>query len=71
MTAKIFDISGAGWTWYVVEAEEKDGDVVFFGYVKGFEEEWGYLKKVEFNGIPAIERDLHWTKKKFNEIDKI
>jgi len=33
---KFFDPCGS-WTWYVTEGEEQDGDVLFFGLVRGFE----------------------------------
>lgn len=45
-------------------------DVIFFGLVKGFEEELGYFTLTELEaatvgirgaGIPAVERDLYWT----------
>ena len=30
-----------GWKWYITEYNEKDN--LAFGYVKGFENEWGYI----------------------------
>lgn len=72
-----FNPYGAG-DWYVLEGEEqKDGDWLFFGYVKSpitpdFDE-YGYftlneLKSVQvFKGC-GIERDLYWIKKTVDEI---
>jgi len=32
------------WTWYIVEGEQtEDGNWEFFGFVEGFEREWGYF----------------------------
>ena len=31
-----------GWYWYATEIEYKvDNDIIYFGFVQGFEEEWG------------------------------
>lgn len=71
----------SSWTWYASEGSpilDDDGneiDYQFFGYVQGFEGEWGYfyLSELEnakvFGGIPAVERDLYWEEKRFEEIN--
>src|SRR5579859_8135459 len=65
----------SNWTWYVTEGSEQEGDFIFFGYVIGFEKEWGYFSLSELEsargplGLP-IERDLHFTAKPFSEIEK-
>ncbi len=72
------------WTWYATEANAvlKDGteveashngqgkevDVIFFGYVKGLENELGNFSLKEMEAIRgpgglAIERDLHYGEK--------
>ncbi len=36
------------WRWYVSECEiEDDGDVLFFGFVNGDFDEWGYFRLSE------------------------
>lgn len=30
-----------GWKWYITEYSKKEN--IAFGYVKGFEDEWGYI----------------------------
>lgn len=35
---------GFDWRWFATEANIEDGDVLFFGYVCGFEKEWGYFR---------------------------
>lgn len=61
------------WTWYVTEGQEKEGDFIFFGYVIGFEEEWGYFSLSELMAergpldLP-IERDLYFTQTPFSKI---
>jgi len=60
------------WTWYVVEF---DGEDTFWGLVDGFEMEYGYFSYSEleavtvFNGVPAIERDCHWSPRPVKEIE--
>ena len=61
------------WTWYAVEF---DGEDTFFGLVDGFEMEYGYFSYSEleavtvFGGVPAVERDCHWTPQPVKEIEK-
>jgi hypothetical protein len=31
------------WTWFATEGEPQGDDFLFFGYVCGLEEEWGYF----------------------------
>jgi hypothetical protein len=40
--AKYFT-SDSSWAWYVTEGEPDEDDSRFFGYVVGFENEWGYF----------------------------
>ena len=64
------------WTWYVTEGGEEEGDFLFFGYVKGFDSEWGYFCLSELQsargpmGLP-IERDLHFRPARFSTIPEI
>ncbi len=56
-----FSFPAGGWRWYVTEGQPDRGDFTFFGYVIGFEAEWGYftlreLEEVNINGL-LIERD--------------
>ena len=66
---------GTAWSWYVLEGERQpDGDVLFFGFVKGLEAELGYfslreLEKLQLKWalggrslgtIPLVERDLYF-----------
>ena len=62
--AKFFLPAGR-FTWYVLEAEKQtNGDYLFFGYVQGLDDEYGYftmseLKKIRTPwGLP-IERDMY------------
>lgn len=63
----------SGWRWY---ATEFDGEDIFYGYVEGFEKEFGYFSLKElsevtvFGGVPAVERDKYWTPKPLSEIIK-
>lgn len=66
----------SNWTWFVTEGspdEENDRDVRFFGFVCGFEEEWGYFMLSELESAVGplrlpIERDLHFQQGPFSEV---
>lgn len=58
--AKFF-FPASGWLWFVTEGQPEGNDFIFFGYVIGFEAEWGYfalreLEEVNIKGL-VIERD--------------
>jgi|PlaIllAssembly_1097288.scaffolds.fasta_scaffold00234_12 hypothetical protein len=60
----------SNWTWYGVEYDQKTR--TFFGYVQGFENEWGYfsldeLESVKVHGL-GIERDLYFEPQKFSHL---
>ena len=65
----------SNWTWFATEGSEEEGDFRFFGYVIGFEEEWGYFVLSELEsargplGLP-IERDLYFKPGPFSEVIK-
>ena len=60
-----------GWRWY---ATEFDGNDLFFGYVEGFEKEWGCFSLSELSeatigrGVPAVERDLYFQPVRFADL---
>jgi hypothetical protein len=61
------------WTWFVTEGAEEDGEYLFFGYVIGLEEEWGYFALSELESVRgpsglAIERDLYFRPGPFNQV---
>lgn len=63
------------WTWYATEGSQKEDDFIFFGFVFGFEGEWGYfsLNELQSTKGPAgltIERDLHFTPARWSEVEK-
>ncbi|NOT48468.1 MAG: DUF2958 domain-containing protein [Acidobacteria bacterium] len=69
--AKFFFPAG-NWTWFVTEGEEEDRDYRMFGFVIGFEEEWGYFSLNELESISAhgwtVERDIHFEPGKFADV---
>ncbi len=73
--AKFFALGSAS-TWLVAEYDSEDRIIFCFadlygqGYVGGAE--WGYtsveeLESLRYLGIPRVERDLHFTPRKFVE----
>jgi len=65
----------SSWTWYVTEGQPEDDDFIFFGFVCGHEDEWGYFSLSELQdgrgpmGLP-IERDLYLEPGPFSEVMK-
>ncbi len=66
----------SNWTWYATEGSEEEGDFIFFGYVFGFEEEWGYFSLSELQaargprGLP-VERDLYFNPTPISELMRL
>lgn len=63
------------WEWYAFEISERDkDDTIYFGYVMGFENEWGSFSAAElrsvgvelytsYKDLNAIEPPFGWSKK--------
>lgn len=54
-----------GWTWYVLEGLDEDGDYLFFGHVEGPVCERGYFHLSELESITGpgglkVQRDPHF-----------
>ena len=70
--AKFF-LPGTGWTWYVTEGSEQEGDFLFFGFVFGLESEFGYFLLSELESVRTklgfpVERDLHFREGKLTDV---
>jgi hypothetical protein len=64
--------SNTRWISYVTEGSLVDDDFVFFGFVVGWEEEWGEFFISELNASArsgvSIERDVQFKPKRFSQI---
>jgi len=65
----------AGWTWFATEGGTDRGEYLFFGYVIGLEEEFGYFALSELESIRGqlglpVERDLYFTPGPLSEVLK-
>lgn len=65
-----------GWTWFITEGEEQDGDYIMFGFVIGQEKEWGYVSLNEIQSVTGpfglkIERDIHFTPRPKSQVKEI
>jgi len=63
----------SNWTWFATEGEPEEDDFRFFGYVCGFEDEWGYFVLSELQSARGprrlpIERDLYFTPAPFSQV---
>lgn len=77
VVVKFFDPFGS-WTWYAVSGSQDpdSGDIQFFGYVKGLENELGYfwlseLENIKLGDFPRIERDLYFKPMLLSEVMRI
>ena len=64
----------SNWSWYVTEYNKEDK--LFFGYVKGLDNEWGYfsLEELEKTTGPLglnIERDISFKPTMFKDIEEL
>jgi hypothetical protein len=60
-------------TWFATEGSLKDQEFLFFGYVIGFQEEWGYFALSEMEALRGprgltIERDLYFQRGPFTQV---
>tara|TARA_R100001594_G_C3891515_1_gene228546 strand:- start:189 stop:452 length:264 start_codon:yes stop_codon:yes gene_type:complete len=48
--------SMSGWYWFATEIEMEDyqGYPIWFGFVQGFEDEWGSFTQIELENQPSI-----------------
>jgi Protein of unknown function (DUF2958) len=70
--AKFF-LPGTGFTWYVTEGQEQDGDFMFFGFVIGLENEFGYFLLSELESMTTrlglhVECDLAFREGRFTDV---
>ena len=61
------------WTWFITEGQPEEEDFIFFGYVIGHCEEWGYSSLNELQAARGplglrIERDLYFQPGPFSEV---
>src|ERR1700680_1540712 len=70
--AKFF-LPGTGWTWYVTEGSEQEGDFLFFGFVVGLDSEFGYFRLSELESVASrlglhVERDLAFRQGRLTDV---
>jgi hypothetical protein len=63
----------SSWTWLVTEGNTEEDDFIFFGYVIGHFDEWGYFALSELESVRGplrlpIERDLHFEQGTLSEV---
>lgn len=64
------------WTWFITEGEQQGEDFIFFCYVIGHEQEWGYSSLNELSSVTGpmglkIERDIHFSPKPRSQVSEI
>ncbi len=64
---RYYDINSR-WEWYLIELDTESMNC--FGYVRGFENEWGYFNLEEMQNIPSIVRDDQFIPIRFIELSK-
>jgi hypothetical protein len=68
-----FTMPGTGWDWYVTEGEAQGEDFLFFGFVRGQENEFKCFLLSELESVrtplgTAVERDLTFTEGRLTEV---
>src|SRR6266852_2663370 len=68
-----FFLSGTGWSWYVTEGGEQEGDFLFFGFVVGLESEFGYFLLSELESVRnklglEVERDIAFREGRLTDV---
>lgn len=63
----------SSWTWFITEGGREGEEYLFFGYVIGQAEEWGYSALSDLESVRgplglAIERDLYFKPGPFKEV---
>ena len=66
-------VPSSNWTWYGVEYDPNQE--LFFGYIEGLDNEWGYFSLKEFRSVRGplglqIERDFHFKPIAFEQLKK-
>lgn len=62
-----FFTPASNWTWYGLEYDPSEK--LFYGYVDGFEREFGYFSLEELEAMnSAVERDIGFTPKPLGQI---
>lgn len=65
LRARFYELN-SGWEWYLTEYDPNEK--IAFGFVKGFENEWGYFSLLEMQQISSIKRDTSFTAIYFKEL---
>lgn len=63
----------SNWTWWVTEGSPQGEDFLFFGFVRGHEDEWGFFLLSELREARGplglgIERDLYFEPGRFTDV---
>jgi hypothetical protein len=65
LQARFYEPS-SNWVWYLTEYDPNEN--LAFGYVIGFEQEWGYFSLTEMQEIPTILRDKSFVAIYFKDL---
>ncbi|MGJ5814489.1 DUF2958 domain-containing protein [Paludibaculum fermentans] len=68
-----FFLPGTRWTWWVTEGEARGDDFLFFGFVNGLEDEFGYFCLSELVSAKTqlglhVERDMTFQSGKLTDV---
>lgn len=60
VSARLFDAE-TGWVWLVIDGDTQSDDVLMFGFVQGWEAEFGDFSLAELMAVPSVELDSAFT----------
>ena len=65
---KFFNLR-TNWRWYILEGQQlENGDWELYGYVKGFDSEFGYVLLSELQSVRSVERDMYFGNPTLQEV---
>ena len=68
-----FILPGTTWVWYVTEGQAQEQDFLFFGFVCGLENEFGYFLLSELESVHGplgigVQQDLTFTEGRLTDV---
>lgn len=64
------ELLGSAWQWFATEVSVEENDMLFFGYVCGFEKEWGYFRLSELREAGSLIYDCEFEPMPFSELKR-
>jgi hypothetical protein len=64
------ELLNSTWQWLATEVSVEENDMLFFGFVRGFEKEWGYFRLSDLRSSGPLIYDCEFIPMPFSEVKK-